>query len=55
MVQDLLSAFEGVDGAWVRARRVQVQGQPHVAFCLEGGGRLDATLAEHVRLLLPIW
>lgn len=54
VVQDLLSAFDGVDGQHVRARVVTVEGQPHVAFALDAG-RINATLAEHVRLLLPIW
>lgn len=54
VVQDLLCAFDGVDCQHIRARVVTVEGQPHVAFALEAG-RVDATLAEHVRLLLPIW
>lgn len=54
VVQDLLSAFDGIDGQYVRARATTVEGQPHVAFALDAG-RVDATLAEHVRLLLPIW
>lgn len=53
LVEDLLSAFDGVDGVYVRARTTTVEGQPHVAFALDAG-RIDATLAEHVRLLLPI-
>lgn len=55
VVQDLLFAFDGLDGQYVRARRVAVEGQPHVAFALEASDRLDATLAEHVRVLLPVW
>lgn len=54
VVQDLLCAFDGADGRWVRARAVALEGRPHVAFALDAG-RLDATLAEHVRLLMPIW
>ena len=54
VVQDLLCAFDGVDGQYVRARVAALEGRPYVAFALEGG-RLDATLAEHIRMLLPIW
>jgi hypothetical protein len=54
VVRDLLCAFDGVDGQWVRARVVLLERSPHVAFALDAG-RVDATLAEHVRLLLPIW
>lgn len=56
VVQDLLFAFDGLDGRYVRAGRVAAEGRPHLAFSLEApGGRLDATLSEHVRMLLPIW
>jgi hypothetical protein len=54
VVQDLLCAFDGADGQYVRARVVTLEGRRHVAFALDAG-RLDAALAEHVRLLLPIW
>lgn len=53
VVEDLLYGFSGVDGSHVRARAVEVEGRPHVAFAL--GAPAEATASVLARRLLPMW
>ena len=52
-MEDLLSAFLGLDGKYCRAARVQQPDGAHVAYGLETDA--DPSLRELAARMLPIW
>ncbi len=53
MLDDLLHAFSGLDGRYVRARLEDGPGGARVAYALHG--RPDAALRELTARMLPLW
>lgn len=53
MVDDLLHAFSGLDGCYVRARLEEARGGARVAYALHGCQ--DAALRELAARMLPLW
>jgi hypothetical protein len=53
VLDDLLHAFSGLDGRYVRARLEDGPGGARVAFALHG--RPDAALRELTARMLPLW
>lgn len=57
MVDDLLSAFVGLSGGYVRAKPLAAPGGQRLAFevAARGQGGLEPALAEMAARMLPIW
>lgn len=53
VLDDLLYAFMGLDGKYVRATRVDQQDGVHISFSLET--KADPSLQEIATRMLPIW
>jgi hypothetical protein len=53
VLDDLLYAFMGLDGKYVRATRVDQPDGAHITFNLET--RADSCLQELATRMLPIW
>ncbi len=55
MTDDLLSAFLGLSGTYVRAVMARAGGGDRVTFEVLTYGQLDAALQEMASKLLPMW
>lgn len=53
VADDLLHAFSGLDGCYVRARLEEARGGARVAYALHGCQ--DAALRELAARMLPLW
>jgi gamma-tubulin complex component 2 len=54
LVDDLLHAFDGLDGTWVRSRVVDAQGGARVEFTIVARGQLEPALLEIATRMLPL-
>ena len=55
VVDDLLSAFMGLSGAYVRATPLDAVGGLRVGYEIVARGQLEPALREMAARMLPIW
>lgn len=55
MVDDLLSAFLGLSGTYIRAKRVDAVGGARLAYEIITKGQLEPALQEMAARMLPLW
>jgi hypothetical protein len=55
VVDDLLSAFLGLSGSYVRARLAEAPGGARIAYEVQPQSQLEPALAEMAARMLPIW
>jgi hypothetical protein len=55
VVDDLLSAFMGENGSYVRAKLLHAPGGTRLGFEVVGRGQLEAALQEMTARMLPLW
>lgn len=54
LVDDLLHAFDGLSGTWVRAKLVEGRGGPRLEYRIAARGQLEPALMEMASRMLPL-
>ena len=55
VVDDLLSAFLGLSGSYIRAKRVDAVGGTRLSYEIITRGQLEPALQEMAARMLPLW